>query len=294
VAIDLNDYRRTAAQRGWGAGWPSCSGARGNLATIMANNPDGSVSAKVTVHKRIARLVDLLLDECERRGYDFHANQCGGYNCRPIGGTRTPSNHSWGLAVDLNWHLNPMRRPLTTNIPGWMVQMFNRYGFAWGGHYRGTPDSMHFEAMGTPGQMDEMTALALHELGAGGPPGRPTLRRGSTGEHVREVQRMLQIEVDGKYGPATEAAVRAFQQANGLEADGVCGPATWAALKEEDMTPEEHNWLRDLATNALDYRHHHKHENDVEFGQVLSIRKELHERMDRIEAALSRKDASDS
>lgn len=36
--------------------------------------------------------------------------------------------------------------------------------------------------------------------------------------------------VDGIYGPATAAAVRAFQQANGLDIDGVVGPATWAAL----------------------------------------------------------------
>ncbi len=164
MAIDLRDYGRTSAQRGWGAGWPSCSGAAGDLATVVANNPDGSVAAKVTVRKRLARLVDVLLDECERRGYNFHANQCGGYNCRPIGGTRTASNHSWGVAIDLNWQLNPMRRPLTTNIPGWMVQMFNRYGFAWGGHYRGTPDTMHFEFMGTPTDADDMTALALHEL----------------------------------------------------------------------------------------------------------------------------------
>lgn len=167
MAIDLNDYRRTAAQRGWGSGWPSCSGAQGDLVTIEANEPNGKVTARVTVRKRLARLVNLLLDESERRGYDLHADQCGGYNCRPIGGTRTPSNHSWGVAVDLNWRLNPMRRPKTTNIPGWMVAMFKRHGFAWGGDYSGTPDTMHFEFMGTPSQADEMTALALRELVGG-------------------------------------------------------------------------------------------------------------------------------
>lgn len=162
--IDLEDYSRTAAQRGWGAGWPSCAGARGDLATVVTGTPEGRITAKVVVRKRIARLVNLLLRECSRQGYALRAEQCGGYNCRSIGGTRTASNHSWGLAVDLNWQINPMRRPLTTNVPGWMVKLWNRYGFAWGGHYRGTPDPMHFEFMGTPADADEMTGKAVREL----------------------------------------------------------------------------------------------------------------------------------
>jgi len=446
MAIDLTDYGRTSAQRGWGAGWPSCSGASGDLATVMGNDPDGSVAARVTVRKHLARLVDLLLDECERRGYDLWANQCGGFNClagetlvmtpdgdfpirdlagtspilltrrgsgkaaggagcwreaevrsfgvqplrrvvltrrgiqrelfatpdhrwllnepdranqerttdalrpghrlasvypqsvatrvglssvgvahgivygdgtlsrhdarvmlcgeknaplirffaqphehrdrfvaapkryaparwsvvaveetdrveevfcaivpetelfaladnlltgncRAIAGTRTASNHSWGVAVDLNWSLNPYRRPMTTNIPGWMVTLWNRYGFAWGGHYRGTPDPMHFEFMGTPQDADAMTALAIQELTGEQPPttGQPTLKLGATGAAVRELQALLGIVVDGVFGPLTEAAVRRFQGAHGLTVDGVVGPRTWAALREEDM-----------------------------------------------------------
>lgn len=58
----------------------------------------------------------------------------------------------------------------------------------------------------------------------------PTLRRGSSGEEVKILQQRLGVPADGKFGPQTEAAVRAFQARNGLVADGVVGPKTWGAL----------------------------------------------------------------
>lgn len=65
--------------------------------------------------------------------------------------------------------------------------------------------------------------------------------RGSTGDAVRGVQEEFQfrnlsgdpsqgVQVDGIFGPSTEAAVRGFQQALGLVVDGVVGPLTWRAL----------------------------------------------------------------
>ena len=51
-----------------------------------------------------------------------------------------------------------------------------------------------------------------------------------------EIQTALQnagytIEVDGKIGRQTTAAVRDFQKANGLEVDGKVGKKTWAQLE---------------------------------------------------------------
>lgn len=56
------------------------------------------------------------------------------------------------------------------------------------------------------------------------------LRRGATGESVRQLQELLKVGVDGDFGPATEIAVRKFQEAQHLVADGLVGPATWQAL----------------------------------------------------------------
>ena len=67
----------------------------------------------------------------------------------------------------------------------------------------------------------------------GAPAGRPTLRRGATGDLVKQVQAKVGVKVDGNFGPKTEAAVRVFQRAHGMVPDGIVGPRTWAALDGE-------------------------------------------------------------
>lgn len=64
------------------------------------------------------------------------------------------------------------------------------------------------------------------------------LKRGSKGEQVKAVQRMLYSmgydlgasKVDGDFGGKTDAAIRAYQKKNGLAVDGSVGPATWSKL----------------------------------------------------------------
>lgn len=66
-----------------------------------------------------------------------------------------------------------------------------------------------------------------------------TLRRGDSGEDVSILQQKLKsqgadISVDGKFGSATEQAVKDFQKTYGLTVDGVVGPKTWAALNSNE------------------------------------------------------------
>jgi len=68
------------------------------------------------------------------------------------------------------------------------------------------------------------------------------LRVGSTGEAVRDLQQRLHAaghpntDALGRFGPDTEAAVRAFQEGRGLRIDGLCGAETWAALVESGFS----------------------------------------------------------
>jgi hypothetical protein len=76
--------------------------------------------------------------------------------------------------------------------------------------------------------------LAL-TLGAGGAlaastGGGSSLKNGSSGPAVVQLQKKLHVTADGAFGPATEKAVRGYQRGHGLTVDGVVGPQTAGAL----------------------------------------------------------------
>ena len=65
-----------------------------------------------------------------------------------------------------------------------------------------------------------------------------TIRRGSRGDDVRRLQKMLNLYQDGIFGQLTEAAVREFQIKMCLSSvDGVVGPATWSHLIASQLSP---------------------------------------------------------
>lgn len=56
------------------------------------------------------------------------------------------------------------------------------------------------------------------------------IRKGSRGEAVKKVQKILHLYEDGIFGKLTEEAVKEFQKENGLFPDGVVGDQTFAKM----------------------------------------------------------------
>lgn len=118
--------------------------------TIRVNRINGVDKALAQVGKE--------LDELPASFDPFLKNPAGGYVCRPVAGSKRPSAHGWGIAVDIAaapanywlWDGGRINREGAPGIayrnavPYQIVEIFERHGFIWGGnwyHY----DTMHFE-----------------------------------------------------------------------------------------------------------------------------------------------------
>lgn len=255
-----------AADRGWGPGWPRCQTDR--LVTVRVG-----AAVRLAVRREIAPVVAHLCAETVRRGYPLRSGQCWGFACRAIRGSSVASNHSWGLAVDLNSLANPMGGRLVTDMPGWMPALWREHGFRWGGTYAGRKDAMHYEYVGTPasaaalaGRLDVAPAQparpaqpvtarqpvaappfplpAGHYFGVDPTPDCRTGRAAADRPHVRRLQQRLLDRgwdldpdgADGYYGTVTKDVVVRFQTEKGLHVDGRVGPTTWAALWQAPVT----------------------------------------------------------
>jgi hypothetical protein len=83
------------------------------------------------------------------------------------------------------------------------------------------------------GQLCNNTVKKLYNFG------NTTLKNGSKGEGVKELQRFLNaklnlgLAVDGKLGPKTIAVMKKWQKDHGLVVDGLIGPKTKAMMNSE-------------------------------------------------------------
>ena len=154
----------SADRRGWGPGWPHDNSAK--MTTIRAERS----GVTLLVHREVAPILKFCIDTIEARGHLFDygpkdVNDDWGYANRPIRGTSVPSNHSWGLAVDLDATKYPQgqraKRP-----PQWVDDIFAKYRFDNGAPWR-NPDPMHYEFNGTPADARFLVAsLAGHAIDA--------------------------------------------------------------------------------------------------------------------------------
>ena len=157
----------TPATRGWGD--PGIPGSavgreyeRDHIVTISAGG------IRLRVHHIAAPLFAGFCDSLVAHKPPYALNKVAddwGYAHRYIRGSRTTlSNHSWGLAVDLNATTNPMTSDgkVHTDMPAWVIVAATRWGLFWGGNYKasGRRDPMHFEYLGRPEQIASIVAKA--------------------------------------------------------------------------------------------------------------------------------------
>ena len=103
------------------------------------------ILGSVTCHKDLFPQLRAALLEVQSRGLaaEIHPDEYAGcYYPRFIANTTSLSNHSFGLALDLNVPGNG--RGTVGEMDRDVVAVFKKWGFAWGGDWRYT-DPMHFE-----------------------------------------------------------------------------------------------------------------------------------------------------
>lgn len=172
-------------------------------------------------------------------------------NCK---GNEYQSPHQWGCAFDFCENVKG-KEYANASFFKKCGAIGKSIGLFWGGDFRTFYDSPHLEypkyivgnststlkkKYGTP---DKFIATWQGEHGhnvatVSKPPAStttatalPTLKQGSKGENVKQLQRLLnnngaKIAVDGDYGKKTVDAVKAFQKAKKLTVDGIAGTKT--------------------------------------------------------------------
>jgi len=225
------------------------SHALGNVEDLTIINFNGEGRAKVN---KDALACFTLLNMCLiDDDYITHKKTTGGYNFRKIANSDKYSCHAYGLAVDINWQLNPVTRDgsIKTNFKESTINKILNIKtadglpvFRWGGNYNSYKDPMHFEIFVTP---EELSKGIIREnfdqrdyikLGLKSKP----LRKGDKGNSVIYLQELINetkvlnkpLVVDGDFGSLTHAAVLIFQKTAGLIEDGIVGANTYAKLVE--------------------------------------------------------------
>lgn len=130
---------------------PRCTGP---WATIGLHG-DG----KVTVRPAIIEAVKAL-DAClVSWDYETRLADTGAYNCRPKVSGKGWSIHSYAIAIDINWQLNPYggsRHHIPTALAAAICRIRTNNGkqvWNWGGFWSGTRDWMHFEVVCSPADL---------------------------------------------------------------------------------------------------------------------------------------------
>jgi len=126
-----------------------------NLRAVKWLPKHGGGNVRVTTVNGVATALEKIsreLDELPADRVKYLLPAAGTYHCRTVAGSRAPSMHAYGAAIDINTkHADYWRWSADRSAPRWrnripveIVRIFETHGFIWGGawyHY----DTMHFE-----------------------------------------------------------------------------------------------------------------------------------------------------
>ena len=196
----------------------------------------------LTINEKLVDSVRCIFSDIFLLDIKFPYNYLSGYKFRKVGGvglvnSRLMSTHAFGVAIDINMgdydndyflgkgnDLRDKDNPYC--IPDEVIEIFERYGWFWGGNYEICADTMHF-------QYYELGFLQYEHAEP-----FPILYRGASGMSGQVIRNLTQRLVELGYldketysfTAKVDKAVKAFQADQGLKADGVVNYATWEPL----------------------------------------------------------------
>lgn len=238
-------------------GWPASPGwsvKGGQLAVLEQDGetfPPGVLRGDVyDVFDELVRDLDLI--EPVDLG---HSGDDWGYAYRQNRNANNLSCHASGTAIDYNAARHPNGKR-NTWAPGAadkirrLLKTKYRGLIRWGGDFTGTPDEMHFEIIGTRGQITELNRVLKNVVSAPpvanipspNPNPQPWLMLPAVRQRPLAFQNwynaypfrpaLLPVikPVANNFGPQSEEALKKVQRRYGLVADGIDGPLTKKVL----------------------------------------------------------------
>lgn len=132
----------------------------------LVRRPLGRHGATIVCEKHVAWYVDRVqadyLAHPMSHSYPIRPGDTGAYNCRKTTSGSSWSKHAYGCAIDVNWNTNGYNAS-HHDIPMWLVQIFQRWGFGWGGFWNRVKDWMHFSKFPNEGGDGKLDAGSVPE-----------------------------------------------------------------------------------------------------------------------------------
>lgn len=185
--------------------------------------PNGVLAGDVAVIFR------WLVKEYDRRVEPLQPGWCWGWFVKPIEGSSTISNHASATAIDLNAPANPMGQGTTKkSMTAAQIAECHRIEdesdnvLRWGGDFVSRNDPMHWEVVGSRAAVRQLADKIRNTKPPRVPVTQtitvkvPLLREGDDDAKldgynlITRMQRIVQTDDDGIWGPTTTKAVAAW------------------------------------------------------------------------------------